>query len=195
MRTKTLRRSQGFTVIELMITVAILGVLASVAIPSFQSYRWKAKRSEAYTNLGALAKSERTYFALYDMFFGVALAEPLWTLKEPPSEDARPSEAVNVAFAQLGWAPEGWVFYDYDVNVNGLTEGADSCSCTGCFTATAYGDVDGEGGGGAVKYVHKGTDNNTCKSLMFSYGTPVGEDGPIYDAPAPLPPGANADDF
>jgi prepilin-type N-terminal cleavage/methylation domain-containing protein len=188
LRTEPFRRRQGFTLIEMMIAVAIIGLLASVAIPSFRNYQWKAKRSEAYTNLGALAGNERSYMALNDAFSGVANAEPGASSAVPndiPSENSRPSGAVGIAFGALGWAPEGQVYYDYDANVDGLAGG--SCSCQKCFTLTAYGNVDGDATGGAVMYVHRGTQGLECKSIMFPMGAPLDPvtGRVIYDAPAP----------
>lgn len=48
-------RHNGFTLIELMITVAIVGILTSVGYPSYQSYIQKAKRSEAQAALVSMA--------------------------------------------------------------------------------------------------------------------------------------------
>ena len=74
-----LNRTGGFTLVELMIVVAIIGVLASVAIPSYLNYQLTAKRSEAYANLASLAKAQKAYFAEFNDYVAVA-AEPSFTL-------------------------------------------------------------------------------------------------------------------
>lgn len=55
-------REKGFTLIELMIVVAIIGVLAAVAIPAYVNFTRKAKTAEAGTNLGAIYQGARAYF-------------------------------------------------------------------------------------------------------------------------------------
>ena len=53
----------GFTLIELMIVVAILGILAVVAIPAFVRYMRIAKTAEAYRNLNKIIQGQTAYFA------------------------------------------------------------------------------------------------------------------------------------
>ncbi len=56
------RVTAGFTLIELIVVVAMIGVLASIAVPGLQKYVWRAQRNEAYLNLNAIYKAELSYF-------------------------------------------------------------------------------------------------------------------------------------
>lgn len=174
------RSQQGFTIIELMIVVAILGILAAVAIPSFQNYQWKSKRSEAYVNLGALARTQKAYYGLGGTFFGVAPAEPGMTLGNVPTTVPRDSGGIDTAFATIGFASEGQVYFDYDTNTPSL--GVGGCGCVQCFTSTAYGDINGKNGQSAIMYVHPDPVGGTCSSAMFGYTTPLDDAAqPIFD--------------
>ena len=111
---KSTKRSRGFTLIELMIVVAIIGVLASVAIPSFINYQLSSKRTEAYANLSALAKAQKSYFAEFNDFVP-ALSEPGFTLGGvAPTTTTRSKVPLEAAFSAVGWIPDGDVFFDYD---------------------------------------------------------------------------------
>lgn len=57
-----MKNARGFSLIELMIVVAIVAFLAAVAMPSFMRFLAKAKRAEAYVNLSAIYASEKAYW-------------------------------------------------------------------------------------------------------------------------------------
>ena len=59
----TYKRTSGFTLIELMIAVAIIGVLASIAMPAYQGYIMKGKRSDAKAALITLQLAQEKYRA------------------------------------------------------------------------------------------------------------------------------------
>lgn len=65
---KILTNKNGFTLIELMIVVAIIGILAAIAIPNFMNYQCKAKQAEAKASLGNIKTMQEAYKAEYDAY-------------------------------------------------------------------------------------------------------------------------------
>ena len=85
-----IRNEKGFTLIELMIVVAIIGILAAIAIPNFLTYQAKAKQSEAKVNLGAIGTNAEAWHA---------------------------EKATYIAtVAELGWLAQGTTRYGYSYN-------------------------------------------------------------------------------
>ena len=65
---KRLREQSGFTLVELMIVVAIIGVLSAVAVPNFKKYQAKAKSSEAKVQLAAAYTAEQAFYGDFGMY-------------------------------------------------------------------------------------------------------------------------------
>jgi type IV pilus assembly protein PilA len=65
---KMLKNKKGFTLIELMIVVAIIGILAAIAIPNFMTYQCKAKQAEAKSVLGSIRVLQEAYLAEFDTY-------------------------------------------------------------------------------------------------------------------------------
>jgi type IV pilus assembly protein PilA len=63
-----MRKQKGFTLIELMIVVAIIGILAAIAIPQFASYRKRAHDSAAKSALKNLATTQEAYYADFQRY-------------------------------------------------------------------------------------------------------------------------------
>ena len=64
------KSKKGFTLIELMIVVAIIGILAAIAIPNFLKFQAKSKQSEAKTNLKGIYTAETGYFGENNAYSG-----------------------------------------------------------------------------------------------------------------------------
>jgi len=62
MLTKMMRKNEGFTLIELMIVIAIIGILAAIAIPQFSAYRIRSYNSAADADLRNAATAQEAYY-------------------------------------------------------------------------------------------------------------------------------------
>lgn len=65
---KLISKAKGFTLIELMIVVAIIGILAAIAIPNFIRFQARAKQSEVKGNLKSIFTAERSYYQEHDKY-------------------------------------------------------------------------------------------------------------------------------
>jgi type IV pilus assembly protein PilA len=140
---KLFRKSKkGFTLIELMIVVAIIGILAAIAIPNFLRFQLKAKTSEAKVNLAAIRTAEESYLAEFGSYV-VCSATPGST---PGAQKATFTGGGFSSFRTLGWEPEGQVFFQYGVEVDGTNVLA--------YTADAAADIDGDSTAQVWGYVH-----------------------------------------
>jgi type IV pilus assembly protein PilA len=133
---RRIRNRKGFTLVELMIVVAIIGILAAIAIPNFLNFRLKAKTSEAKSNLGALRTTEVAYFAEWNWYVGNQAPVPVAD-RTGNAMKVIWGNAPMYRFSILGFAPEGNVFFSYSLDGGNLD--------TGGFTAHAIGDLDADG--------------------------------------------------
>ena len=125
-------RRGGFTLIELMIVVAIIGILAAIAIPNFLRFQLKAKSSEGKTNLAAIRTAQESYFAEYGLYISSNLSPP----SHSRNVKANFSHAIaNLGFDRVGWSPEGDVFFNYATGVATNSDG---------FLASAAADIDAD---------------------------------------------------
>ncbi len=146
----------AFTLIELMVVVAILGVLAAIAIPSFTSYVRRARSSEAVQNLSTLYASAAALYLWERAERGVTatvvtscIAEPTPRTPSVPGREKQPFVSVG-GFLQLGFKLADLVYYGYGFDSVG-TVGKLACFPGGLgnspnlYTFYANGDLDGDG--------------------------------------------------
>ena len=141
--------STGFTLIELMITVAIIGVLAVLAGIGYSSYIRSSKTAEATAMLGAIRSAEETYRTDKMVYLGTNSGTTSIATRFPagaPTDGKVPwdttgciaANTVCGAFRKLGVSADSQVYYRYGVLAGPADGGAHS------FTSTA------SGAGGAV---------------------------------------------
>jgi prepilin-type N-terminal cleavage/methylation domain-containing protein len=69
MMNKFRKTEEGFTLIELMIVIAIIGILAAIAIPQFSAYRTRSYNSAAQADLRNLATAQEAYYVDFQTYY------------------------------------------------------------------------------------------------------------------------------
>ena len=135
MRARLFRRGHarlGFTVIELMLVVGIIGIIATIAIPAFIRFQLRSKAAEVKSNLAAIKVSQEAYQAEYSVYVVALPVVPASIGRSKVTWPLAPS--ASHGFNAMGREPEGAVYYQYGVTSNGNT----------AFTAGARSNLDGD---------------------------------------------------
>lgn len=166
------KRNLGFTLLELMISVAIIGILAATAMSLFTDQQMRSKRAEAMSNVSAIATMVKGYFGETGVYPETGVFWPA-----PPISPAAVQwdAASSAAFGTVGFRAEGGVRFHYDV------DGLGDCGCPDCFTAVAIGDLDGDGFPSAVGYFHPDGVGWACPSIFGGYSPDIRGGGDVFD--------------
>ena len=95
---------KGFTLVELMIVVAIIGILAAIAIPNFVSMQYKTKRSEVPTNLRNIKTAEVEYEQNYDVYIKCSAYPSTPTKTDKPTPKCPTNPRTGAAPCGRRWA-------------------------------------------------------------------------------------------
>ena len=138
-----MKENKGFTMIELMVVIAIIAVLTALAIPAYMKFAAKTRRSEVKYNLEGIYKAEVSWYAEHAAF--------------------------DNSFEVIRWNPEGMCAYSYSVGMEVLGKnppdnrpvGAPGASSTG-FAAYGWGNLDDDP---AVDVWHIDEQNNLVNDV------------------------------
>ena len=133
-----LHKSEGFSLVELMIVVAIMAILAAIAIPTYLNFQMKARESEARTNLAAIKTCEESYKAENDLYVACTASPAAVPGSVAVPWAAEAAVAPGMSFDDIGFNPSGSVRYQYEVAAADAT----------AFLGTAVGDLDDDGATG-----------------------------------------------
>jgi prepilin-type N-terminal cleavage/methylation domain-containing protein len=146
------RRARGFTLIELMVVVAIVGMLASIAIPTFQNFQLRSRQAERAIMYRSIMDAVMDYrgregqYPTGDTSFNYLYAP--YNPDYPPMSSKRPWRRNDVNWNKLSLMVDGGLYYSYYLFAYASTG-------YNLREIISYGDLDGGGPPYNYNYVYK----------------------------------------
>lgn len=125
-----MNRSRAFTIVELMIVVAIIGILAVIAIPNFINMQHRSKKAELPPNVEGIRTAEMAFEAAHD----ILIEERTFIPSASVGKAQQPWPADSGGFQTIGWSPRGAVRGAYKFEITTGTN----------FVVTGICDVDAD---------------------------------------------------
>jgi prepilin-type N-terminal cleavage/methylation domain-containing protein len=132
---------QGFTMVELLVVLLIIGILAAVATPLYLSNTNRAKASEAVATMGMIRQAEREYFTKHNVYLPVTAGN----LSNEPEATSNKGLGIDVGIPQYFAAGT----YSVTSPATAFTDGTTAVNFL--IKATGAANLQGTGTGQAVR--------------------------------------------